>query len=147
MEAWIALRGLRTMALRLREQERAARDIATWLGEQPEVSRVLHPALPDHPGHALWKRDFSGSSGVFSIILKPVEKARVDAFIDGLEMFGIGYSWGGYESLALPFDCAPYRTATRWAPEGPAVRFSIGLEDVADLKNDLAAGLARLRAP
>lgn len=146
-DAALALRGLRTMALRLREQERAALDIAKWLGEQPEVSRVLHPALPDHPGHALWKRDFSGSSGVFSIILKPVEKARVDAFVDGLEMFGIGYSWGGYESLVLPFDCAPYRTATRWAPEGPAVRFSIGLEDVADLKDDLAAGLARLRAP
>jgi cystathionine beta-lyase len=145
-EASLALRGLRTMALRLREQERAALDIATWLGAQPEVSRVLHPALPDHPGHALWKRDFSGSSGVFSIILKPVEKARVDAFIDGLEMFGLGYSWGGYESLVLPFDCAPYRTATRWAPEGPAVRFSIGLEDVADLRDDLAAGLARLRA-
>jgi cystathionine beta-lyase len=146
-DAALALRGLRTMALRLREQERAALDIAQWLADRPEVSRVLHPALPDHPGHALWKRDFSGSSGVFSIILKPVEKARVDAFVDGLEMFGIGYSWGGYESLVLPFDCAPYRTATRWAPEGPALRFSIGLEDVDDLKDDLAAGFSLLRTP
>jgi cysteine-S-conjugate beta-lyase len=146
-DAALALRGLRTMALRLREQERAALDIARWLADRPEVSRVLHPALPDHPGHALWKRDFAGSSGVFSIILKAVEKARVAAFVDGLELFGIGYSWGGYESLVLPFDCAPYRTATRWAPEGPALRFSIGLEDTADLKDDLAAGLARLRRP
>jgi cysteine-S-conjugate beta-lyase len=146
-DASLALRGLRTMALRLREQERAALDIARWLSARSEVSRVLHPALPDHPGHALWKRDFAGSSGVFSIILKPVGKARVEAMVDGLELFGIGYSWGGYESLVLPFDCAPYRTATRWAPEGPALRFSIGLEDTADLKDDLAAGFARLTAP
>jgi cysteine-S-conjugate beta-lyase len=146
-DASLALRGLRTMALRLREQERAALDIAGWLAERPEVSRVLHPALPGHPGHALWKRDFSGSSGVFSVILKPVEKARVEAMVNGLELFGIGYSWGGYESLVLPFDCASYRTATRWAPEGPALRFSIGLEDPADLKDDLTEGLARLQKP
>jgi cystathionine beta-lyase len=146
-DASLALRGLRTMALRLREQERAALDIARWLGERPEVSRVLHPALPNHPGHALWKRDFSGSSGVFSVILEPVEKARVEDMVNGLELFGIGYSWGGYESLVLPFDCAPYRTATRWTPEGPALRLSIGIEDVADLKDDLAAGFVRLRAP
>lgn len=143
-DASLALRGLRTMALRLREQERAAIEIARWLAARPEVARVLHPALPEHPGHALWKRDFSGASGVFSIILKPVPREALHAFVDGLELFGIGFSWGGYESLALPFDCAPYRTATRWAPEGPAVRFSIGLEDVADLKADLDAGFARM---
>jgi cystathionine beta-lyase len=143
-DASLALRGMRTMALRLREQERAALDIARWLAARPEVARVLHPALPDHPGHALWKRDFDGASGVFSIILKPASKQAVDAFVDGLAHFGIGYSWGGYESLVLPFDCAPFRTATRWAPEGPALRFSIGLEDVADLKEDLEAGFARL---
>ncbi len=143
-DASLALRGLRTMALRLREQERAALDIAQWLEDRPEVSRVLHPALPTHPGHELWKRDFSGASGVFSVILEDASKKALAAFVDGLELFGIGFSWGGYESLVLPFDCASYRTATRWTSEGPALRFSIGLEDVADLKSDLAAGLARL---
>lgn len=146
-DASLALRGLRTMSLRLKEQGRAALEIAQWLAARPEVARVLHPALPEHPCHEVWKRDFSGSSGVFSIILQPAPKAAVAAFVDGLELFGIGYSWGGYESLVLPFDCAPYRTATRWAPEGPALRFSIGLEDVEDLKEDLVAGFARLRAP
>lgn len=145
-DAALALRGLRTMALRLREQEKAALDIAHWFAARPEVARVLHPALPDCPGHDIWKRDFSGASGVFSIILKPVSKQAVDAFVDGLEHFGIGFSWGGFESLVLPFDCAPYRTATRWAPEGPALRFSIGLEDIDDLKEDLEAGFARLKA-
>ncbi len=144
-DASLALRGLRTMALRLREQERAALDIARWLEDRPEVSRVLHPALPTHPGHELWKRDFSGASGVFSVILEDTSKKAVAAFVDGLELFGIGFSWGGYESLVLPFDCASYRTATRWAPEGPALRFSIGLEDVDDLKSDLAAGFGRLK--
>ena len=144
-DAALALRGLRTLHLRLRAQEQAGLEIARWLAARPEVSRVLHPALPDHPGHALWKRDFTGASGVFSIVLKPVSKAAVSAFVDNLELVGIGFSWGGYESLILLFDCAPYRTATAWAPEGPALRLSIGLEDVADLKADLAAGLARLR--
>lgn len=144
-DASLALRGLRTMALRLRAQERAALDIARWLAARPEVARVLHPALPDHPGHDLWRRDFSGSSGVFSVILKPAPKAAVDAFVDGLTMFGIGFSWGGYESLVLPFDCTAFRTATRWAAEGPALRLSIGIEDVADLEEDLEAGFARLR--
>ncbi len=145
-DAALALRGLRTMALRLREQEKAALDIAHWFAARPEVARVLHPALPNCPGHDIWKRDFSGASGVFSIILKPVSKQAVDAFVDGLEHFGIGFSWGGFESLVLPFDCASYRTATRWAPEGPALRFSIGLEDIEDLKEDLEAGFARLKA-
>lgn len=143
-DAALALRGLRTMHLRLRAQEQAGLEIARWLATRPEVSRVLHPALPDHPGHALWKRDFAGASGVFSIVLKPVSKAAVAAFVEGLDLFGIGFSWGGYESLILPFDCAPYRTATIWAPEGPTLRLSIGLEDAEDLKADLAAGLARL---
>jgi len=143
-DAALALRGLRTMHLRLRAQEQAGLEIARWLATRPEVSRVLHPALPDHPGHALWTRDFAGASGVFSIVLKPVSKAAVAAFVEGLDLFGIGFSWGGYESLILPFDCASYRTATIWAPEGPTLRLSIGLEDVEDLKADLAAGLARL---
>lgn len=144
-DAALALRGLRTLHLRLRAQEQAGLEIARWLAARPEVSRVLHPALPDHPGHALWKRDFTGASGVFSIILKPASKAAVSAFVDNLDLFGIGFSWGGYESLILPFDCAPYRTATAWTQEGPALRLSIGLEDVADLKADLAAGLVRLQ--
>ncbi|WP_457796689.1 cystathionine beta-lyase [Methylocystis sp. S23] len=145
-DASLALRGMRTMALRLREQQRAALEIAKWLAARPEVARVLHPGLPDHPDHELWKRDFSGSSGVFSIILQPAAKEAVEAFVNGLELFGIGFSWGGYESLVLPFDCTPYRTATKWKAEGPALRFSIGLEDVEDLKEDLAAGFARLAA-
>jgi len=145
-DVFLALRGLRSMELRLREAERQGLALALWLQSRPEVLRVIHPALPDHPGHALWKRDFTGSSGLFSIVLKPVPEAAVAAFLDGLELFGLGASWGGYESLAIPFDCTSYRTATRWAPGGPTVRFSVGLEDMDDLKADLDRGFARLRA-
>ena len=134
------------MELRLREAERQGLALAQWLSDRPEVLRVIHPALPDHPGHALWKRDFSGSSGLFSIVLKPASEAAVAAFLDGLELFGLGYSWGGYESLAIPFDCTPARTATRFAPGGPTVRFSVGLEDIEDLKADLDRGFERLSA-
>jgi cystathionine beta-lyase len=145
-DVFLALRGLRTMELRLREAERQGLELARWLQRRPEVLRVIHPALPDDPGHALWKRDFSGSSGLFSIVLKPVPEAAVAALLDGLELFGLGYSWGGYESLAVPFDCSSYRTATQWAPGGAAIRFSVGLEDIEDLKADLDRGFARLRA-
>ncbi|MBV8443872.1 MAG: cystathionine beta-lyase [Hyphomicrobiales bacterium] len=145
-DVFLALRGLRTMELRLREAERQGLALARWLQGRPEVFRVIHPALPDDPGHELWKRDFSGSSGLFSIVLKPVSEAAVAALLDGLELFGLGYSWGGYESLAVPFDCTTYRTATQWAPGGPAIRFSVGLEDIEDLKADLDRGFARLRA-
>jgi cystathionine beta-lyase len=145
-DVFLALRGLRTMELRLKEAERQALALATWLEERPEVLRVIHPALPSHPGHAIWKRDFSGSSGLFSIVLKPVPPAAADAFLDALALFGLGYSWGGYESLAVPFDCSRYRTATRWAPGGPAIRFSVGLEDIEDLKADLDRGFARMKA-
>ena len=145
-DVFLALRGLRTMDLRLREAERQGLALAQWLGERPEILRVIHPALPDHPGRALWKRDFTGSSGLFSIVLKPASEAAVAAFLDGLELFGLGYSWGGYESLAIPFDCTATRTATRFAPGGPTVRFSVGLEDIEDLKADLDRGFARLRA-
>ena len=106
-DVFLALRGLRTMELRLREAERQGLALAQWLGDRPEVLRVIHPALPDHPGHDIWKRDFSGSSGLFSIVLKPVSDAAVAAFLDGLELFGLGYSWGGFESLVVPFDCTP----------------------------------------
>ncbi len=145
-DVFLGLRGLRTMELRLREAERQGLAMARWLSERREVLRVLHPALPDDPGHAIWKRDFLGSSGLFSVILKPASDEAVAAFLDGLELFGLGYSWGGYESLVIPFDCASYRTATRWAPGGPALRFSIGLEDPEDLKADLDRAFARLKA-
>ena len=144
-DVFLALRGLRTMDLRLREAERQALGLARWFETRPEVLRVIHPALPDYPGHALWKRDFRGSSGLFSIVLKPASEAAVAALLDGLELFGMGYSWGGYESLVTPFDCTAYRTATTWAPGGPTLRFTIGLEDIEDLKEDLDRGFARLR--
>ena len=145
-DVFLALRGLRTMDLRLREAERQGLALATWLGERPEVLRVIHPALPDHPDHGLWKRDFSGSSGLFSIVLKPVSEAAVAALLDGLELFGLGYSWAGFESLVVPVDCTPRRTATRFAPGGPMLRFSVGLEDIEDLKADLDRGFKRLKA-
>lgn len=145
-DMFLALRGMRTMLLRLKEQERAALEMAHWLKEQPEVAKILHPAFEDCPGHEIWKRDFSGSSGLFSIILKPASQNAVAAMLDGLALFGMGYSWGGFESLIIPFDCATYRTATKWNPGGPALRIQIGLEDTKDLKADLEAGFARLRA-
>ena len=145
-DVFLALRGLRTMELRLREAERQALALAHWLDERPEVLRVIHPALPDHPGHAFWKRDFTGSSGLFSVVLKPASDAAVAAMLDGLELFGLGYSWAGFESLVVPVDCTPRRTATRFAPGGPMLRFSVGLEDIEDLKADLDRGFARLRA-
>jgi cystathionine beta-lyase len=143
-DVFLALRGMRSMALRLREHERQALDMARWMQGRPEVAQVLHPALEDHPGHEIWKRDFKGSSGLFSVILKPVSRDAVAAMLDGLELFGMGYSWGGYESLVVPFDCSKYRTAVPWNPGGPALRFHIGLEDLDDLKADLEAGFARL---
>jgi cysteine-S-conjugate beta-lyase len=145
-DAYLALRGMRTMELRLREQEKQALILARWVQARPEVLRVIHPALPDHPQHALWKRDFAGSSGLFSVVLKPVRQEAVDALVDGLELFGIGYSWGGYESLITTFNAAASRTATKTEAGGPALRLSIGLEDVEDLKDDLDRGFARLRA-
>jgi len=145
-DCFLALRGLRTLELRLREAEAQGLAMARWLETRPEVKQVLHPALPSHPGHAIWKRDFLGSTGLFSIILEPVPQRAVDAMLDSLKLFGLGYSWGGYESLVIPFDCARYRTATTWAPGGPALRFQIGLEDIDDLKEDLERGFAVLRA-
>ncbi|UVF21773.1 cystathionine beta-lyase [Microvirga terrae] len=144
-DVFLGLRGLRTMALRLREHGNQALEMARWLEARPEVARVLHPALESYPGHEIWKRDFKGSSGLFSVILKPFSDRALAAMLDGLSLFGMGYSWGGFESLVIPFNCATYRTATAWEPGGHALRFHIGLEDLEDLKRDLDAGLARLR--
>ncbi|WP_371345815.1 cystathionine beta-lyase [Ancylobacter sp. IITR112] len=145
-DAFLASRGLRTMAVRLERHQQSALTVARWLAERPEVLKVLHPALPEHPGHGLWKRDFKGASGLFSIILQPAPKPAVDAFLDNLALFGLGYSWGGYESLAIPFDCSAYRTATAWKPGGPAIRLQIGLENPADLIADLDCGFRALAA-
>ena len=145
-DAFLTLRGIRTMHIRLKEQMPAGLAMAQWLSERPEVARVLHPALPSDPGHALWKRDFTGASSLFAIELKPVAMKAVGAMLDGLTLFGMGASWGGYESLVLPFDCKPYRTATAPDFKGPTIRIHIGLEDLEDLKADLSAGFDRLRA-
>ncbi|MBS7540304.1 cystathionine beta-lyase [Ancylobacter lacus] len=145
-DAFLAARGLRTLKVRLERHQASGLTVARWLQNRPEVLSVLHPALPEHPGHNVWKRDFSGASGLFSVVLRPAPKRAVDAFLDSLALFGLGYSWGGFESLAIPFDCSGYRTATRWAPGGPAIRFHIGLEEPADLIEDLAQGLERLNA-
>ena len=136
-DAWLASRGLRTMGVRLRQHETSALKVAHWLKQQPRVGVVLHPALPDCPGHALWKRDFKGSSGLFAFELK----ADAAAFVDRLELFGIGYSWGGYESLALPV--RPFRTVSK-PPAENLVRLHIGLEDPDDLIEDLARSFAAL---
>lgn len=145
-DAFLTLRGMRTMAIRLKEQMPAGIAMAEWLRERPEVARVLHPALPGSPGHEIWKRDFTGASSLFTIELKPVSMKAVGAMLDGLTLFGIGASWGGYESLVLPFDCQAYRTVTTPDFKGPTVRIHIGLENIEDLKADLDAGFARLRA-
>ena len=145
-DVFLALRGLRTLAVRLAQHHRSALEIARWLRTRPEVLRVLHPALESDPGHAIWKRDFTGASGLFSIVLKPAPQKAVDALLNAVKLFGMGYSWGGFESLIIPFDCAPYRTATEWAPGGPALRLHIGLENVDDLKADLERGCAAFNA-
>jgi len=145
-DMYFGLRGVRTLGVRLKAHYAAGLKVARWLEARPEVLRVLHPALENHPGHAIWKRDFTGACGLFSIVLKPVPQAAIYAFINELSLFGIGASWGGYESLVIPFDCTDVRTATGWAPGGPTVRFHIGLEDTDDLIGDLERGFAALAA-
>jgi cysteine-S-conjugate beta-lyase len=144
-EAWLALRGLRTLAVRLERHNASGLAVAEWLAKRPEVTRVLHPALAACPGHELWKRDFSGASGLFSVVLGPrFTPESVRAMIDGLELFSIGYSWGGYESLALLAHVEQGRTATQWIEKGAVIRLHVGLEDPRDLIADLEAGLQRL---
>ena len=138
-DAWLGSRGLRTMAVRLKQHEDNGLKVAEWLKTQPQVGRVLHPALSDCPGHECWKRDFKGSSGLFSFELKGADQAERAAFVDRLQLFGIGFSWGGYESLAMPVD--PHRTVTD-PPAPNLVRLHIGLEDPQDLIDDLKGSLA-----
>jgi cystathionine beta-lyase len=141
-DVYLGLRGLRTLGVRLAHHQAAGLKVARWLAARPEILRVLHPALDGDPGHAIWKRDFTGACGLFSVVFKPVLERAVHAFLDALTLFGIGASWGGYESLVIPFDCTRVRTATRWAPGGPTVRFHVGLEDVDDLIADLERGFS-----
>lgn len=143
-DVYQVLRGLRTMGVRLERHQRSALDIARWLEGEPGVARVLHPALESHPGHALWRRDFSGAAGVFSIVLSGGGEKEQLAFLDALQIFGLGYSWGGYESLAVPVFLGD-RTIAKGPDDGPLIRLQIGLEDVDDLKADLERGLAAAR--
>lgn len=144
-DVYQVLRGLRTMGVRLDHHQRSALAIAGWLESQPGVGRVLHPALPSHPDHALWKRDFSGSSGIFSLVLKGGGQKQQHAFLDALRIFGLGYSWGGYESLAVPVFLGD-RVVAKGPYDGPLIRLQIGLEDVEDLKADILRGLAAAAA-
>ncbi len=143
-DAFQGLRGLRTLEVRLNHHGASGLKVAEWLTTQPEVSRVMHPALPDDPGHALWRRDFTGAAGLFGVVLKSAAVAAVHAFLDRLRLFGLGFSWGGYESLAIHCDPQIKRTAVPWRAEGPLIRLNIGLEDPDDLIADLRAGLDAL---
>jgi len=143
-DCFLGLRGLRTLPVRLARHQQTGLTLARWLAGRPEVARVLHPALETDPGHALWKRDFSGACGLFGIVLKPVPQSAVAAMVDGLAHFGLGWSWGGFESLLIPAHIT--RTTKTFAAEGPVLRIHAGLEDVDDLLADLEQGLARLKA-
>lgn len=145
-DMYLGLRGFRTMGARLVQHQQRALTLANWLKQQPEVTRVLYPALPDHPGHAIWKRDFGGASGLFSVVLdRAYDDTALGALLDGLELFGMGASWGGYESLVLPAEPSNLRTATKWDDPGTVLRFHVGLEHSDDQIADLAAGFERLR--
>jgi cysteine-S-conjugate beta-lyase len=143
-DCFLALRGLRTLPVRLARHVESALRIARWLQTRAEVREVIYPALPGSRGHELWKRDFIGACGLFTIVLQPVAKARIDAMLDGMRLFGMGWSWGGFESLAIPIYPETIQTATVWDPGGPCLRVAIGLEDPDDLIADLAAGFERL---
>jgi cysteine-S-conjugate beta-lyase len=143
-DMYLGLRGLRTMGVRLAQHYAAGMKVARWLADRPEVAHIMHPALEADPGHPIWRRDYTGACGLFAFVFKPAPQAAVHAFLDALTLFGIGASWGGFESLAIPFDCTTFRTAAPWAPGGPTVRLHIGLEDVDDLIEDLERGFAAL---
>ena len=144
-DLYLAQRGFRTLSVRLRQHQANALAIAEWLNNKPEVRQVLFPALTNDPGHEIWKRDFHGASSLFGAELEPCPEKAVAALLDGMRLFGMGYSWGGYESLLIPSNVMKKRTAVPWRFEGPLLRLHIGLEDVDDLKDDLNDGLERLR--
>jgi len=145
-DCFLALRGLRTLSVRLDRHTQSALAIAAWLRQRAEIAEVIFPALPGSRGHELWKRDFTGACGLFGVVLHPVAKARVDAMLDSLRLFRMGWSWGGFESLIIPAHPERTRTATRWEAAGPYLRLHVGLEDPADLIADLEDGFARLTA-
>ena len=144
-DAYLALRGLRTLSVRLERHQRNALAVGEWLRSRREVRRVLYPALPDAPGHELWTRDFRGASGLFGVELEPVSKPAVDRMLNSLRLFGMGASFGGFESLAIPVDPRPYRTATQWSADGQLVRLHVGLEDPRDLIGDLSRAFDCMR--
>ena len=144
-DAYLASRGLRTLSVRMKAHEASALQIAKWLQTQPDVAAVFHPALPECPGHDIWRRDFNGSAGLFSFIHKG-DAATAAAFVDALELFGIGYSWGGFESLALPVQPEKYRSIVSWDEEGTLIRLQIGLEDTDDLVADLDQAFTAARS-
>ncbi len=146
-DVFLGLRGLRTLAVRLERHYASALKVATWLAAQPDIARVLYPPLPSDPGHALWKRDMSGGCGLLGFVFRGWSEDQAKRFIDGLSLFGIGASWGGFESLAILAHVENGRTAVRWQAEGPLVRLHIGLEDADDLIGDLAASLAAAKRP
>jgi len=143
-DCFLGLRGLRTLAVRLARHQASGIKVAEWLRTRPEVREVIHPALPGARGHELWKRDFAGATSLFGIVLNPVAKERIDAMLDGMRLFGMGWSWGGFESLMIPVYPERVRTASRWDVGGPSLRLYIGLEDPDDLIADLGDGFARL---
>jgi cysteine-S-conjugate beta-lyase len=143
-DVYLAQRGLRTLPVRLARHWQSGLALAEWFSEQPEVVRVMHPARPDHPGHAIWRRDFTGASGLFGVLLRPMPRAALAALIDSLELFALGASWGGYESLLVPW--TPRRSAVPWTHAGPCLRVHAGLEAVADLLADLERGFSAMRA-
>ncbi|MEL6789421.1 MAG: cystathionine beta-lyase [Pseudomonadota bacterium] len=145
-DAWIALRGIRTLSARLEQHQASGLRLARWLAKRPEVETVLHPALKSCPGHAIWKRDFTGATGLFSVVMKPLSEKAIRAFFNTLRLFGMGFSWGGFESLCIHSDPRKNRTATAWSADGPVFRFHAGLEDSDDLIADLERGFAHMNA-